>query len=135
MTPEQHRFELHRYTYMWIFFSNKYYSTVIYGPQLVDLRCGIISGDCEGRGWALSYTWIFNCVEGWHPYPLWCSRVKCRLYFTANLRIFMGHFVVHNFDLCSDFRISKCSLELMLASSSLFSSSQAPLNRLSSTEE
>ena len=40
----------------------------------------------------------------------------------------MGHFVVHNFDLCSDFGINKCSLKLMLASSSLFSSSQAPLN-------
>lgn len=31
----------------------------------------------------------------------------CALYFTESLRTFMDDFVVHNFDLCYDFRINK----------------------------
>ena len=109
------------------FFNNMYYNTVMYGPRLVDLRSIIDIRRLWGQRLSSELYMDFQLCGGLTPLPLGCSRVKCRLYFIANLRIFMSHFVVHNFDLCSDFGINKCSLKLILASSSLFSSSQAPL--------
>lgn len=47
------------------------------------------------------------------------------LYFTENWGIFMGYFVVHNFDLCCNFRINKSNIQVdMLVST--FSISQSP---------
>ena len=46
LTVEQHRFELHRSTYMQIFFNSKYYNTAQFGVGCI---CGCGTVDTEGQ--------------------------------------------------------------------------------------
>ena len=80
---EQHRFELWRSTYMWIFFNRKYYSTTqsavswIQGCGTMDMRNSRYRRTADMRTDYKLYE-VFQLCEGWAPLTL--SLFKDQLY-------------------------------------------------------
>ena len=70
MALEQHKFELHRSTWMWIFFNSNYYPTT--HLQLDDF----LAGQLWIQRINSRYMQMFDCMEGWHPNLLHFSRVN-----------------------------------------------------------
>ena len=71
LTCEQHGFELHTFTYTWIFFKNKYYSTT---ESIAFWICGCGIKDMGG---SCKVTCGFLTAQGSAPSPPSCSRVNC----------------------------------------------------------
>ena len=67
---EQNGFELHKATYMWIFFNSKYYSATkttvgrIHRCRNRDMEKLWLWKNCGCKQPTLSYTQTFDCTEG-----------------------------------------------------------------------